>query len=123
MTEVPRMPEIEDEHLQDVGRYLRKIVVMMQQHKRCVPNRCFKDSFGKHLSCPQETVCSTRTSGIARVLQLPGHQARRTLKYLRASTTSSGVWGDPPRKILKTSCSEIDSGGFWQLPTRYNDRA
>ena len=64
MAEVPRIPEIEDEHLQNIGRYLRKIVVKMQHHRRCVPTRCFKGSFGKHLQqckygfpfkIPQET--------------------------------------------------------------------
>ncbi len=49
LAEVPRLLDIQDKDLQNVGIYLRKIVLKMQHHRRCFLNWCFKGSFGKHL--------------------------------------------------------------------------
>ena len=49
MAEVPRPVEVFNETMQNVGFYLRKIVLKMQMHGQCNPSRCFKGAFGKHL--------------------------------------------------------------------------
>ena len=50
MAEVPRPQKVDEEHLQEVGTYLRKVVLKMQMHGQCKPNWCYKDAFGKQLS-------------------------------------------------------------------------
>ena len=45
MAEVPHGAD----SLCKVSCYLRKLVLKLQKHTRCVPNRCFKGSFGKKL--------------------------------------------------------------------------
>ena len=49
MAEVPRPPKTDNKQLNDVGLYLRKIVLNMQMHGQCNPARCFKGAFGKYL--------------------------------------------------------------------------
>ena len=42
MAEVPRPPKVDEEHLQEVGTYLRKIVLKMQMHGQCKCNPVFQ---------------------------------------------------------------------------------
>lgn len=46
MAEVPRGPDT----CCRISAYLRKLVLKLQKHTRCIPTRCFKGSFGKKLA-------------------------------------------------------------------------